>query len=81
VHKLSTLPIIVDASHPTGQRDLVAPVCRAAVAIGADGLMVEVHPDPRKALCDGPQSLDLAGLRALMAELEPVAGAVGRTIS
>ena len=81
VHKLSMLPIIVDASHPTGQRDLVAPVCRAAVAIGADGLMVEVHPDPRKALCDGPQSLDLAGLRALLAELDPVARAVGRTVA
>jgi 3-deoxy-7-phosphoheptulonate synthase len=81
VHKLSMLPIIVDASHPTGQRDLVAPVCRAAVAIGADGLMVEVHPDPRTALCDGPQSLDIAGLRALMSELDPVARAVGRTIA
>jgi len=81
VHKLSMLPIIVDASHPTGQRDLVAPVCRAAVAIGADGLMVEVHPDPRAALCDGPQSLDIAGLRALMSELDPVACAVGRTIA
>jgi 3-deoxy-7-phosphoheptulonate synthase len=81
VHKLSMLPIVVDASHPTGQRDLVAPVCRAAVAIGADGLMVEVHPDPRKALCDGPQSLDLAGLRSLVRELEPVAAAVGRTLS
>jgi 3-deoxy-7-phosphoheptulonate synthase len=81
VHKLSMLPIIVDASHPTGQRDLVAPVCRAAVAIGADGLMVEVHPDPRKALCDGPQSLDIAGLRALMGELDPVARAVGRTLA
>jgi 3-deoxy-7-phosphoheptulonate synthase len=81
VHKLSMLPIIVDASHPTGQRDLVPPVCRAAVAIGADGLMVEVHPDPRKALCDGPQSLDIAGLRALMRELEPVARSVGRTVA
>jgi len=81
VHKLSMLPIIVDASHPTGQRDLVAPVCRAAVAIGADGLMVEVHPDPRQALCDGPQSLDLAGLRELMRELEPVAGAIGRELA
>jgi 3-deoxy-7-phosphoheptulonate synthase len=80
VHKLSMLPIIVDASHPTGQRDLVAPVCRAAVAIGADGLMVEAHPDPRKALSDGPQSLDLAGLRALVGELEPVARSVGRTL-
>jgi 3-deoxy-7-phosphoheptulonate synthase len=81
VHKLSMLPIVVDASHPTGQRDLVAPVCRAAIAIGADGLMVEAHPDPRKALSDGPQSLDLAGLRALMAELPPVAEAVGRTLA
>jgi 3-deoxy-7-phosphoheptulonate synthase len=81
VHKLSMLPIIVDASHPTGQRDLVGPVCRAAVAIGADGLMVEVHPDPRSALCDGPQSLDLAGLRALMGELEPVALSIGRTLA
>jgi 3-deoxy-7-phosphoheptulonate synthase len=81
VHKLSMLPIIVDASHPTGQRDLVGPVCRAAVAIGADGLMVEAHPDPRAALCDGPQSLDLAGLRALMGELEPVARAIGRSFS
>lgn len=81
VHKLSMLPIMVDASHPTGQRDLVGPVCRAAVAIGADGLMVEVHPDPRSALCDGPQSLDLAGLRALMRELEPVARSIGRTLA
>jgi 3-deoxy-7-phosphoheptulonate synthase len=81
VHKLSMLPIIVDASHPTGQRDLVGPVCRAAAAIGADGLMVEVHPDPRKALCDGPQSLDLAGLRALMSELEPVVASIGRVLA
>ena len=80
VHKLSRLPIIVDASHPTGQRDLVAPVCRAAVAIGADGVMVEAHPDPRTALCDGPQSLDLDGLRDLVAELRPVAASIGRTL-
>jgi 3-deoxy-7-phosphoheptulonate synthase len=81
VHKLSMLPIIVDASHPTGQRDLVAPVCRAAVAIGADGLMVEAHPDPRAALSDGPQSLDLAGLRDLVRELGPVAASIGRTLA
>jgi len=81
VKKLSVLPIIVDASHPTGQADLVPAVCRAAVAIGADGVMVEVHPDPRAALCDGPQSLDIAGLRALVIELEPVAKAVGRFIA
>jgi 3-deoxy-7-phosphoheptulonate synthase len=80
VHKLSNLPIIVDASHPVGQRDLVMPVCRAAIAIGADGLMVEAHPNPRKALSDGPQQLDLAGLRSLIGELAPVAAAVGRSL-
>jgi 3-deoxy-7-phosphoheptulonate synthase len=81
VHKLSNLPIIVDASHPVGQRDLVMPVCRAAIAIGADGLMVEAHPNPRKALSDGPQQLDLAGLRSLIGELSPVAAAVGRSLA
>ncbi|MDP2300651.1 MAG: 3-deoxy-7-phosphoheptulonate synthase, partial [Actinomycetota bacterium] len=80
VKKLSLLPIIVDVSHPTGQADLVPAVSRAAVAVGADGLMVEAHPDPRSALCDGPQSLDLPGLRALVAELAPIASAVGRTL-
>jgi 3-deoxy-7-phosphoheptulonate synthase len=81
VKKLSTLPIIVDASHPTGQADLVPAVCRAAVAIGADGLMVEIHPNPREALCDGPQSLDLPQFASLLGELDPVARAVGRTIA
>ncbi len=80
VKKLSRLPIIVDVSHPTGQSDLVPAVSRAVVAIGADGLMVEAHPDPRNALCDGPQSLDLEGLRRLVVELSPVAEAVGRQI-
>lgn len=81
VKKLSLLPIIVDVSHPTGHADLVPAVSRAAVAVGADGIMVEVHPSPREALCDGPQSLDLPGLRALMTELGPVAEAVGRSIA
>lgn len=80
VKKLSLAPIIVDVSHPTGQADLVPSVARAAVAVGADGVMVEVHPNPREALCDGPQSLDLAGLRALVAELRPIAEAVGRRL-
>ena len=80
VKKLSLLPIIIDVSHPTGQADLVPAVSRAAVAVGADGLMVEVHPDPRNALCDGPQSLDIEGLRALVAELRPIATAVGREL-
>jgi 3-deoxy-7-phosphoheptulonate synthase len=80
VKKLSLLPIIVDVSHPTGQADLVPPISRAAVAVGADGIMVEAHPNPREALCDGPQSLDIPGLRALVAELRPLAQAVGRSI-
>ena len=81
VKKLSLLPIIVDVSHPTGQADLVPAVSRAAVAVGADGVMVEVHPDPRRALCDGPQSLDIAGLRALTVELQRVAAAVDRVLA
>jgi 3-deoxy-7-phosphoheptulonate synthase len=80
VKKLSNLPIVVDVSHPVGHADMVTPVARAAVAVGADGIMVEAHPDPRKALSDGPQSLDLAGLRRLMVELQPVAASIGRSL-
>jgi len=80
VQSLSLLPIIVDVSHPAGRADLVPAISRAAVAVGADGIMVEVHPNPREALCDGPQSLDLAGLEALVGELTRVASAVGREI-
>lgn len=81
VKSLSLLPIIVDVSHPAGRADLVPAISRAAVAVGADGIMVEVHPNPREALCDGPQSLDLPGLRALMADLEPLAGVVGSRLT
>jgi len=81
VKSLSLLPIIVDVSHPAGRADLVPAISRAAVAVGADGIMVEVHPNPREALCDGPQSLDLPGLRALMADLEPLAGVIGSTLT
>jgi 3-deoxy-7-phosphoheptulonate synthase len=80
VKKLSLLPIIVDVSHPTGSADLVPAVSRAAVAVGADGVMIEVHPNPREALCDGPQSLDLDQIRALVAELSPVAQSIGREL-
>ncbi|MBN1192652.1 MAG: 3-deoxy-7-phosphoheptulonate synthase [Coriobacteriia bacterium] len=80
VKSLSLLPIIVDVSHPAGRADLVPALSRAAIAVGADGLMVEVHPNPREALCDGPQSLDLPGLRALVAELQPLASAMGKII-
>lgn len=81
VKKLSLLPIIIDVSHPTGQADLVPAVALASVAVGADGIMVEAHPNPREALCDGPQSLDLAGLEAMVGEVAKVAAAVGRTLS
>lgn len=81
MHKMSLMPIIVDVSHPTGTADLVPPTSKAAVAIGADGLMIEIHPNPAKALCDGPQSLNLDEFRTLMAELKPVAAAVGRELS
>jgi 3-deoxy-7-phosphoheptulonate synthase len=80
VKKLSHLPIIVDPSHATGRRDKVAPMARAAVAAGADGLLVEVHPDPDHALSDGAQSLTLEQFEHLMAELELIAVAVGRSI-
>ncbi|MCE5203037.1 MAG: 3-deoxy-7-phosphoheptulonate synthase [Coriobacteriales bacterium] len=80
VKKLSLLPIIVDVSHPAGQADLVPALARAAVAVGADGVMIEVHPNPREALCDGAQSLDLPGLRNLASSLARVAQSVGRTL-
>ena len=70
IRELSHLPIIVDPSHATGKRSLVAPMAKAALVVGAHGIMVEVHPDPEKALCDGAQSLDGAGFTRLMAELQ-----------
>jgi 3-deoxy-7-phosphoheptulonate synthase len=69
VHERSHLPIIVDPSHATGARNYVPPLCFAAMACGADGIMVEVHPDPQKALCDGPQSLRIEDFAVLMVEL------------
>ncbi len=80
VKKLSHLPIMVDPSHGTGRRDKVSPMARAAVAAGADGLLIEVHPDPDKALCDGAQSLYPQQFDDLMKELELIASAVGRTL-
>jgi 3-deoxy-7-phosphoheptulonate synthase len=80
IKKLSHLPIIVDPSHGTGRRDKVPPMARAAVAAGADGLLVEVHDDPEKALSDGAQSLYPAQFEQLMNELRMIAPAVGRTI-
>jgi 3-deoxy-7-phosphoheptulonate synthase len=80
IKKLSHLPIIVDPSHGTGRRDKVPPMARAAVAAGADGLLIEVHDDPEKALSDGAQSLYPAQFEQLMKELRMIAPAVGRTI-
>jgi 3-deoxy-7-phosphoheptulonate synthase len=80
VKKLSHLPVIVDPSHGTGRRDKVAPMARAAVAAGADGLIIEVHPNPDKALSDGAQSLLPAQFDHLMAELRIIAPAIGRGI-
>jgi 3-deoxy-7-phosphoheptulonate synthase len=77
---LTHLPVIVDPSHATGRRDLIAPMCRAGVAAGADGLMVEVHPDPEHARCDGPQSLDVPAFGELMAGLAPLAALLGKPL-
>jgi 3-deoxy-7-phosphoheptulonate synthase len=80
VHKLSHLPIVADPSHGTGRRDKVAPMSRAAVAAGADGLLVEVHPDPDRALSDGAQSLRPEAFDELMGQLRLIAAAVGRKL-
>jgi 3-deoxy-7-phosphoheptulonate synthase len=81
VHKLSHLPICGDPSHGTGRRDKVAPMARAAVAAGADALIVEVHCNPEKALSDGAQSLFPKQFQELMDQLRIIAPAVGRTIA
>ncbi|MGO4880198.1 MAG: 3-deoxy-7-phosphoheptulonate synthase [Bryobacteraceae bacterium] len=80
VKKLSHLPMVADPSHGTGRRDKVAPMARAAVAAGADGLLIEVHPDPDRALSDGAQSLRPEQFEELMGQLRMIAPAVGRTI-
>ncbi|MFA4884410.1 MAG: 3-deoxy-7-phosphoheptulonate synthase [Desulfotomaculaceae bacterium] len=80
VKGLSHLPVIVDPSHATGVQRLVAPMAKAGVAAGADGVLVEVHPEPCKALCDGPQSLTPEDFDFLMSELRTVAAAVGRVV-
>ena len=80
VKKLSHLPMAADPSHGTGRRDKVVPMARAAVAAGADGLLVEVHPDPDHALSDGAQSLHPEQFEELMRQLRIIAPAVGRTL-
>src|SRR5260370_19333570 len=70
-NELTALPVILDPSHATGKRSLVPALSRAGVAIGADGLIVEVHPAPEKAISDGAQSLDIAQFQEMMKDLEP----------
>jgi 3-deoxy-7-phosphoheptulonate synthase len=81
VHQLSHLPIIADPSHGTGLRDKVLPMARAAVAAGADGLLVEVHPDPARALSDGAQSLPPDQFAELMRQARAIAEVIGRRVA
>ena len=80
IKKLSKLPILIDPSHATGQSDLVIPMSRAAVAAGADGLIVEVHINPSKALSDGQQSLDARGLSELVRQIRDISSVIGKKI-
>ena len=80
VHRLSHLPILVDPSHGTGKRDKVIPLSRAAIAVGADGLIVEVHHDPDRAMSDGPQSIYPEQFEELMSEMRQIAPIVKRTV-
>lgn len=80
-HSLSHLPVVVDPSQGTGRRDLVAPLSKAAVAIGADGLIVEVHPNPDHALKDGSQSQTMQQFESMMPELRAIARAIGRHVA
>jgi len=80
VKQISHLPILVDPSHGTGRRDKVAPLSRAAAAVGADGLMIEVHNDPDRALSDGPQSITPEMFEALVVDLRKIAPVIGRRL-
>ena len=80
IKTMSHLPVIVDPSHGTGRRELISPMSKAAIAAGADGLIIEVHPIPKESTSDGAQTIDFTHFKNLMAEIELVAGAVGRTL-
>ncbi|MEE8583184.1 MAG: 3-deoxy-7-phosphoheptulonate synthase, partial [Dehalococcoidales bacterium] len=80
IKKSSHLPVILDPSHAAGHYSLVPAIARAAIAAGADGLLLEVHPNPKEALVDGLQSLTPAAFTRLMAELKPIAEVIGRYI-
>jgi 3-deoxy-7-phosphoheptulonate synthase len=79
--KETHLPVVADPSHAGGYRHLVTPLALAGIAAGADGLIVEVHPEPERATSDGEQSLNLPEFEAMMNAVRPVAQAVGRTLS
>lgn len=80
LNNLTHLPVVVDPSHGTGHAHLVPAMCRAAVAVGADGVMLECHPDPEHAVSDGAQSITPEGLKSMMATLKRIAEAIGRTL-
>lgn len=80
IKKLSHLPIIIDPSHATGKREMVEPMCMAAIAAGADGLIIEVHNDPAKALCDGPQSVTPEQFNSIMDKAKKYAAIEGRNL-
>jgi len=81
VHSLSHLPVVVDPSHSGGRRDLVVPLSRAAIAAGADAIIVDVHPDPGAALCDGPQALVDDDLDELAEAVRTLPQMLGRTLT
>ncbi|XGV99197.1 MAG: 3-deoxy-7-phosphoheptulonate synthase [Leptolyngbya sp. BL-A-14] len=81
LRQLTHLPVIVDPSHATGKRELIADLARAAVACGADGLIIECHPEPDQSVSDARQALSLEAMVELVHSLEPIAQAVGRTLS
>jgi 3-deoxy-7-phosphoheptulonate synthase len=80
VQRLSHLPVLVDPSHAAGRHDLVVPLARAAMAVGADGVMVDVHPDPQAALCDGPQALGGTELGEIADAARVLPQFLGRTL-
>jgi 3-deoxy-7-phosphoheptulonate synthase len=81
VHRSTHLPIIVDPSHGTGRNYMVSPMAKAAVAVGADGLIIEVHPHPEEALCDGAQALTLSQYLELVSEVRTIHEAINVTAS
>lgn len=80
VKHMSHLPIIVDPSHATGKRELISDLTKGALAVGADGVMVEIHPDPKAALCDGPQALTFDEFGEMIEELRAIAPTLGRRV-